>query len=614
MFILHIKPLTYFFYVLKYISSPKLNWSDFVNKRDEDVILALSSHKYSNQRELANICNCSLGAINKSIQNLLSEGLVDENMRLTDKCKKLLSQNSPKRAILLAAGLGIKKSLFDAEIPKALLEVDGEVLIERLICQLQAVGVYEIHIVVGFAKEKFEYLIDKYGVQLIVNADYLHKNNLNSMALAEKHLDNCYVVPCDLWCKRNPFENKELYSWYMVSDAKDGESSVRVNRKQELSVLPFGVKGDKMIGISYLLKSDAEIIRKRILEMNTDRRYKGAFWEEALYEKDKLLIGPKVVENEDVVEINSIDDLQELDAQVIIPIDEISKVLSAKEDEITNISVLKKGMTNRSFSFAYKNESYILRIPVDDRKEFINYTHEAKNYKAVQNKGIADEVVYLNENTGLKISKYISGTHFCNPHNKKDVEICMKKLRQFHNAELKVDHEFDLFERIEYFESLWNGTRSVYPDYEETKQNILSLKTFIDSLEKGKTLVHIDAVHDNFMIPDNSDDWDKIRLIDWEYAGMQDPHLDIAMFCLYAMYDRNQVDGVISAYFTEGCSNETRLKIYSYIAIGGLIWSNWCEYKIKHGVEFGEYSIKQYRFAKEYYRIVQNELKGKENV
>ena len=52
------------------------------------------------------------------------------------------------------------------------------------------------------------------------------------------------------------------------------------------------------------------------------------------------------------------------------------------------------------------------------------------------------------------------------------------------------------------------------------------------------------------------------------------------------------------------CPKERRLKIYCYIAACGLLWSNWCEYKRNLGVEFGEYSLKQYRYAKDFYRIV----------
>ena len=89
---------------------------------------------------------------------------------------------------------------------------------------------------------------------------------------------------------------------------------------------------------------------------------------------------------------------------------------------------------------------------------------------------------------------------------------------------------------------------------------------------------------------------------------MQDPHLDIAMFCIYSLYNKEQVDQLISLYFTEGCPDAIRIKIYCYIASAGLLWSNWCEYKSHLGVDFGEYSLRQYRYAKEYYRIVQNEL------
>lgn len=89
---------------------------------------------------------------------------------------------------------------------------------------------------------------------------------------------------------------------------------------------------------------------------------------------------------------------------------------------------------------------------------------------------------------------------------------------------------------------------------------------------------------------------------------MQDPHVDIAMFCIYSFYDREQIDQLIDIYFYGKCDRKVRIKIYCYISAAGLLWSNWCEYKRNLGIEFGEYSLRQYRYAKEYYRIVQEEL------
>ena len=169
-------------------------------------------------------------------------------------------------------------------------------------------------------------------------------------------------------------------------------------------------------------------------------------------------------------------------------------------------------------------------------------------------------------------------------------------------------HKFDIFGQMEFYETLWDGTPSVYKDYEKTKANVWSLKPYIDAHTDERLLTHIDAVPDNFLFI-QKDGKEEIRLIDWEYAGMQDPHVDIAMFCIYSLYNKRQVDRLIAAYFTDGCDDATRIKIYCYIAACGLLWSNWCEYKRNLGVEFGEYSLRQYRYAKDYYRIVQDELK-----
>ena len=89
---------------------------------------------------------------------------------------------------------------------------------------------------------------------------------------------------------------------------------------------------------------------------------------------------------------------------------------------------------------------------------------------------------------------------------------------------------------------------------------------------------------------------------------MQDPHLDIAIVCVHSMYSKAQVDRVIDIDFDNRCDLQTRTKIYCYISAAGLLWSNWCEYKMRAGVEFGEYSLRQYRFAKDYYRYARNEM------
>ena len=282
----------------------------------------------------------------------------------------------------------------------------------------------------------------------------------------------------------------------------------------------------------------------------------------------------------------------------------IKKVFNVEEKDIKPVSRLKAGMTNDSFLFECKGEKYILRIPGVGTDNLINRYEQADVYSKIKGKNICDDVIFIDPKTGCKITKFLENVRNCDASREEDLKLCMEKLSSFHNMKLKVEHEFNIFEKIEYYEKLWNGKESEYNDYKLVKENVYSLKEFIEKNTAEKVLAHIDSVPDNFLI-----DKDKnVTLIDWEYSGMQDPHVDIAMFCIYDMYDRENIDKLIDIYFKGKCEDKLRIKIYAYISACGLLWSNWCEYKKLFGEDFGDYALSQYNYAKDYYKIVVEEL------
>ena len=575
--------------------------------QESDVLSALYDEPFVNQRILAETSGHSLGVVNRSLRSLMAYGYLNEEAQLTEKAEEMFKACAPRNAIILAAGFGMRMVPINLSTPKAFLEVNGEKLIERTIRQLKEVGVQDITVVVGFMKDSFEYLIDEYGVELVYNPDFASANNIRSLGLVLDRLSNTYIIPCDIWCDRNPFRKNELYSWYMVSDLIDNESTVRVNRKTELVTVPEDEPGNGMIGISYLLDEDASVVRSRIEEMISEGKHDESFWEAALYEKDRMFIRARVVHGPDAVEINTYEQLRELDSHSnqlkSDAIRTIAQTLNCGEQDIKEITVLKKGMTNRSFLFTVSGAKYIMRIPGEGTDQLINRKQEAEVFRTISGLGLCDDPVYINPDNGYKITRYLEGIRACDSESIPDLNRCMEKLRQFHEMKLTVPHTFDIFGQIEFYESLWEGNPSVYRDYAKTKENALSLRLYIDQQEKDWCLTHIDAVPDNFLFytPEGSKE-EQLQLTDWEYSGMQDPHVDIAMFCIYSLYDKQQCDRLIDIYFNQNCPDATRAKIYCYIAVCGLLWSNWCEYKRKLGVEFGEYSLRQYRFAKDFYR------------
>ncbi|ETA74616.1 phosphotransferase [Ligilactobacillus equi] len=582
-----------------------------MNEKEKMILRYLVNHEQEKitQRELAQKLSLSLGTANEILHKLKSQGYLTRDL---DIIREKIPFSKPKRAIILAAGYGMRMVPLNMEFPKGVIEVKGETLIERLIKQLQAVGITDITVIVGFMKEKYEYLIDMYNVKLKVNRYYTERKNLYSLALAcqEADLTDSYIIPCDIYAKNNPFSEYELNSWYMVSQDQVYNTDVILNRKLHLKKVKNGQLGNRMVGIAYLNQSDGQLLTDRLKDYVQQVRYNDEYWESILEDKQEYVIAGRLVSSDEVIEINTYEELRDFDNNSNQLNNElinlIADVLKVNRNQIEQIELLKKGMTNRSFKFICQDKRYIMRIPGEGTGELINRQKEAQVYQVIAQHQIGENVCYINPNNGYKLTEFIENTCSCDSRKQTDLEICMGLLRNFHQLNLKVDFEFDLFGMVEFYEKLRQRS-SNYRDYTEIKRRVLQLKDYIDVVKKEYVLCHIDANEDNFLLkPDGS-----AFLIDWEYAAMQDPDVDIAMFAIYSMYNRQQLDNVIDTYYQGQCDRETRLKIYAYVAVCGLLWSNWCEYKNSLGVDFGEYSLMQYRYAKEYSKLVLDILEEK---
>ena len=63
-------------------------------------------------------------------------------------------------------------------------------------------------------------------------------------------------------------------------------------------------------------------------------------------------------------------------------------------------------------------------------------------------------------------------------------------------------------------------------------------------------------------------------------------------------------DGGIA--FREMSKEDARLLVIAYMGLGGLLWAVWCSYKISLGENFGDYTLKMYRYFKDSYQILRN--------
>ena len=110
-------------------------------------------------------------------------------------------------AVIIAAGMGTRLNPLTLKIPKPLVEVFGKPMLEKSIEYLIEKNINEIIIVVGYMKEKFEYLEKKYKeVKLIYNSKYKEYNNIYSFYLVKDYLKDTYFLDGDIFLKENIFQ------------------------------------------------------------------------------------------------------------------------------------------------------------------------------------------------------------------------------------------------------------------------------------------------------------------------------------------------------------------------------------------------------------------------
>ena len=94
-----------------------------------------------------------------------------------------------------------------------------------------------------------------------------------------------------------------------------------------------------------------------------------------------------------------------------------------------------------------------MRIPGEGTEQLIDRREEAAVYQTIDGKKICDDIAYINPENGYKITEFLEGARVCDPDSPGDVEKCMKRLRRFHEMKLQVEHTFDIFGQMEFYES-----------------------------------------------------------------------------------------------------------------------------------------------------------------
>ena len=500
-----------------------------------------------------------------------------------------------RNAIILAAGAATRFVPLSLEQPKGLYEVNGQRLIDRQIEQLIYAGITDITLVLGYKKEMFFYLKEKYGVKIIINPLFNVKNNIESLRLAKGIIGDSYICSSDDYFVANPFRREEPNSFYagLCVGYKTNEMYVDVDADNRILSMEKGrTAGKILLGHSFWAKDFSDAFFMFVDADKEVGKYNTSFWE--LLVKDNLESLPPFYFKEYplgyIHEFDYFEELREFDKSYVDNtkskiIANIKSVFDCEDKDIVSFRCINEGLTNTSFIFRIKGEDYIYRHPGDGTEKIINRHNERISLENAKALGIDPTYIYMDVKEGWKISKFVSEFREPDYGSVDDSKKVIEVMKRLHSSGIKVDYGLRPWEdACEIEEILKENAPGCFDEYESLKTRIKDLyeHTLNDGVQK--CFCHGDTYKHNWMFEPSGN----VILIDWEYSGFSDPGIDVGYYIVDAMYDTDSAKAFIKEYLQNRWTNKLEFHYLAYTAIIAYYWFVWALYRESCGANMGD--------------------------
>ena len=265
-------------------------------------------------------------------------------------------------AVIMAAGTSSRFAPLSYEVPKGLITVKGEVLIERQIRQLREAGVNDIYVVTGYKADEFAYLADQFGVKLVHNPYYDTRNNNASIKAVEGNLRNTYVCSADNYFNINPFEAYVNTAYYaaVYSDGPTNEWCLETNCDGWIKKVTIGGQNAwYMLGHTFWDETFSNTFVEILDSIYDDPATADKLWENIYMEHlDQLHMKIKKYPSDFIFEFDTLDELRTFDKNYITNtrsriLKNVSKKLSVAEEDLVNIKCLKDPAGNEAVGFTF---------------------------------------------------------------------------------------------------------------------------------------------------------------------------------------------------------------------------------------------------------------------
>jgi thiamine kinase-like enzyme len=232
------------------------------------------------------------------------------------------------------------------------------------------------------------------------------------------------------------------------------------------------------------------------------------------------------------------------------------------------------GLTNRNYKVSTGDERFVLRIPGEGTSEYINRRHEAVAARMAAEAGVNAEVLFFDESDGLMLTRFVDGAATMNAERFKDlgaVARAAQAFRRMHDCGSSFATVFDLFQKMdEYLDYLRRRKVRIPDGYGQVQKEAEIVRAALSERPAALRPCHCDPLAENFL-----DTGARIFIIDWEYAGNNDPMWDLGDVSVEAGFSTEQDAALVRAYFGGEPPAAQVGRMVMYKAMCDLLWTLW---------------------------------------
>ncbi len=252
--------------------------------------------------------------------------------------------------------------------------------------------------------------------------------------------------------------------------------------------------------------------------------------------------------------------------------------------ELSVVDILPGGLTNKNFRLVTEDGTQLaVRMAGKGTATYINRPGEKHNATEMASIGIAPEIYYYDPTTGSQIVEFIEAPTMHPVDFQTRDEVLNKAgqvMRHYHDSGKEFKTAFNPITKIEEYKVIM-AQHNYEKRYEGWERAVEALDKIAAAYAKNpprQVPCHNDALAENFMLQGEN-----MRVIDWEYGGMNDGYYDIACVCVENPLDQKCEDTFLRAYCGGEPSEEAKARVLINKFLVTAHWSTWSLIQICYG-------------------------------